>query len=550
MNTNKTLKFFYWTIIAITTIGACGWILSTYPYADDPAYAREALPASDSFSFFGCEGDLITSWSQVWPSIKNHFIAVNSRIPNLLLFPMQLLPRWLNSIIMGLLIALMLPVMMWGGRERRSDMSLRYMAAAAILLWSAFPWYDEFQSLAYIFNYVPDSILMVITVVLAGKTGGSRQLTAACVCGFLTGCWHEGYGAVMLFVLATMWLVNKPVRRQLIPIFICSLAGFAIFALSGTMIRATAFSQGMNYSLLPYLLTRFGSMMWPVGVAFILLAFTLWKKRGNGARKLLVATLPWVSGAIAGTCMLLIMMTDPRVGWPGILCSVMIILLCVSTLTGQGHPGKSAIIVAGVCCAMYALWFVGIIIVQNRISEQQKAFEIASARISQRGDGVVFVDMSYYDIPFWTMQLPNNIMYAFSMEMLNRVFHLGSDNGAVMPAVLEGKEVKDWPRIPGDNDLRGSWPWVLGEKPHGHYDPDCGCYRSKWIVTVGDILPAFTPINRLLLALKGDRKEVEINAAGYPVKHGKDTLWIYESDPLPRTMDARVITRIDTVPGY
>lgn len=550
MNTNKILKVFYWTIIAITTIGACGWILSTYPYADDPAYAREALPATDSFSFFGCEGDLITSWSQVWPSIKNHFIAVNSRIPNLLLFPMQLLPRWFNSLIMGLLISLMLPTMMWGARERRSDMSLRYMAVAAILLWSAFPWYDEFQSLAYIFNYVPDSILMVFTVALAAKAGGRRQLIAASICGFLAGWWHEGFGAVLLVVLATMWLVNRPVRRQLIPVFICSFTGFAIFAFSGTWGRAAAFSQGMNYSLLPYLLTRFGSMMWPVGVAIVLLAFTLWKKRGNGARKFLVAALPWVAGAIAGTCMLLIMMTDPRVGWPGILCAVMIILLCVSDLIGQGRPGKPAIVVAALSCAFYAMWFVGIIIVQNKISEQQKAFEVASAHISQRGDGVVFVDMSYYDIPFWTMQLPNNIMYAFSMEMLNRVFHLGSDNGAVMPADLEDKEVKDWPRVPGNNDLRGSWPWVLGEKPHGQYDPEAGCYRSKWVVTVGEILPAFTPVNRLLLALKGDRKQAEINAAGYPVKHGKDTLWIYESDPLPRTMDAREIVSIDTLPGY
>ncbi|MDE6287829.1 MAG: hypothetical protein K2M00_03470, partial [Muribaculaceae bacterium] len=329
MDKNKILKFFYWTVIAITTIGACGWILSTYPYADDPAYAREALPATDSFSFFGCEGDLITSWSQVWPSIKNHFIAVNSRIPNLLLFPMQLLPRWFNSLVMGLLIALMLPVMMWGGRARRSDMSLRYMGVAAILLWAAFPWYDEFQSLAYIFNYVPVSTLMVITVVLAGRSDGRRSLIVACVCGFITGWWHEGFGAVLLVVLAAMWLVNKPVRRQLIPIFICSFIGFAIFALSGTWGRATAFSQGMNYSLLPYLLTRFGSMMWPVGVAIVLLAFALWKKRGKDARRLLVVTLPWLGGAIAGTCMLLIMMTDPRVGWPGILCAAMVILLCV-----------------------------------------------------------------------------------------------------------------------------------------------------------------------------------------------------------------------------
>ncbi|MDE6288828.1 MAG: hypothetical protein K2M00_08610, partial [Muribaculaceae bacterium] len=227
----------------------------------------------------------------------------------------------------------------------------------------------------------------------------------------------------------------------------------------------------------------------------------------------------------------------------------MVILLCVSDLIGEGHPGKPAVIVAALSCALYALWFIGIIIVQNKVSEQQKAFETASAHISQRGDGVVFVDMSYYDIPFWTMQLPNNIMYAFSMEMLNRVFHLGSDNGAVMPAALEGLEVKDWPRVPGNNDLRGSWPWVLGEKPHGVFDPDAGCYRSRWVVTVGEILPAFTPINRLLLALKGDRRQVEINAAGYPVKHGNDTLWIYESDPLGRTLEAREILNIDTVPG-
>ncbi len=385
---------------------------------------------------------------------------------------------------------------------------------------------------------------------LAAQYTGRRRHAAACICGFLTGWWHEGFGAVLLVVLATMWIVNKPLRQQLIPVFLCSLAGFAIFALSGTMIRATAFSHATNYSLLPYLLTRFGSMLWPVPVALLLLLFTLLKKRHDGARELLVATLPWVAGAIAGTCMFLIIMTDPRVGWPGILCSVMVILLCVSSLVGHGKPGVAAAVVAGVAWALYAVWFTGVIIVQRKISTQQEAFAAAAADISRRGDSVVFVDLSYYDIPFWTMQLPNNIMYAFSKEMLFRVFHLGSENGAVMPAALEGKAVSDWPRVPGNNDLRGSWPWVLGEKPRGSYDPATGGYKSAWVVTVGDILPSFTPLNRLLLALKGDLRQVEINTTCYPVKHGKDTLWLYENDPLPRTMDARVVTRIDTVPGY
>lgn len=551
----------YFLILAVTTIGAVSWLSQTFMYADDYAYSYSCPepPADRTADFWNCIGSPLTSWSQVWPSMVNHFEWVNGRLPNLLMFPAMMLPRWVATGLSGLLIALTLWLMLRLTRGPGSPpvRSQRELWLAVAMLWLGLPWYNYMQSVAYQFNYIPSGVLFLFTVYVSRKIGrlSSWQTAGACLLAFVAGWWHEGFAIPLVAWLAVAALITSGRRRERkLLMAVSAAASVALIMASGTSLRLAG--EGFNTWKVTYILTRMLSELWPVWVAIA--ACILAVRRHGRARstELLLRSLPSAVAIVISVTMAVLLGMHGRVLWVAQMLGIVLTLRFVRFYIGHVTPTKVGVVVSCILLALYAAWFVAVSMEQHRVSSQEMAaYEAAVAESASERESLIFVDLDHNEIPFWTLGLVNNRGYRTWGTLMANYHRLRCSFLAHMPSHLAGKPYNMMDTMPGNAGLRGRWPDMLGEVKKDAplvRNSDGYAYEVVRRVRLGHDAPAFTPINRIWLKMRrmlGKEAEyVDLKMYIHPVIYRGEELGVYVAEPMPRWADHRDVVAIDTIP--
>lgn len=558
---NRRYNIFYYAVIIVTMLGAVGWLAATFMYSDDFQYSR-TLPVPDNDTFWDCRGDDITSADGVWTSMVNHFVEVNGRLPNLLMFPMQLLPRPLVMALAGVLIGLWLWTILLAGAGRNRPGRLWWPLLGAALIWLAMPWYDSYQSMAYQYNYVPASVLMTYVGLMSARAGDltRRQTVLAALAAFVAGWCHEGFATVTIALIFFMALQHRAARGKLAIICGAAVVALAIGALSGTMHRIGVAMDNLDddgYEI-RYLLTRYISQMWPLWLAAVLLAVGMLRSNPAGRRRILADAWPWMAASVIGLTQSLVLSTISRTLWPAQACAVVAIMVITArTWPARDRLSRTALVAAWAALSLYALWFVGINRVERHVADQQATlYRSATVCGASRGQ-VIFADLDYETIPFWTVRLTTNDNYRvdFFSSTLADYFAFPESQIIIAPSCYRNVPYDEWGRLPGANRLRGEWPWIVGDTIEGTpmYIEGTLNYLRLFRFTYGDPTPSMTPIERAALAIKRmlgvDTEHVNLKGFGEPITIDGVTRMRYTFEEAPRGLAHRAILSVDTVPG-
>lgn len=545
---HRTYRFFFILTLVVSTLGAVGWLVNTPMCADDFCYALEALPITpDGKDMWDCIGQPITTWGQVGSSIVNHFAEINTRIPNLLLFVFQMFPRAWAMGFCGLTIGVMYWLIALLGRVDSSKLSFRWIALSAVLLWMAFPWFDFMQSMAFVMNYVMPSVFFLLVVWLSAGLGEMtpRRFALLCLLTVVAGMMHEAFTLTLMAFLAVRALLCGGKARLRFALMVVLLGMTVVVAL---MFGTGARLGGSKISLeaMKYIITRSASTIWPFWLSFVLLGMLAFKQGLKRFKALLSTVLPYY-GAVAGNIAVCMVLTAfNRALWPAVLCSVVVCLILVSELIGRGRLSRRSVAAFSAAMVLYIVWLGGVIHWERKIKAEFDGFEQAAARAAAKGDDVVFADMTYDDVPFWTMGMSshNPILEVFSNMRAASYLHISDSTLAVLPKRFEHLTFDRWDTIPGNAGLRGCWPVVIA--------PDRESVQSVYMVTYGDATPSMTPIDRAYVWL---RKKLGIpsdalylKTMNYPLMVDGVCRCTVFFEPQARWGAHREVTSIDTVP--
>ena len=126
-------------IALLTFAGACVWMLSTTYNTDDLLYCREVLPDDDNLFWLGY-GPMIDDISQIWPSLVNHWILINSRLANFGHIIFQIFPRQLEMFFSAFMLLLMFLGIVAVGQGSRKVPGAAVLALTLVMVWCALPW--------------------------------------------------------------------------------------------------------------------------------------------------------------------------------------------------------------------------------------------------------------------------------------------------------------------------------------------------------------------------------------------------------------------------
>lgn len=534
-------------IFAITLIAAFGWMLSAYSYSDDYAYSHVVLPTTSS-DFWNLSGPSIESISDAVESVANHYWLVNGRLSHFIMIPMQLLPRWVLAVFCAFCIAAVPALLLVVSLPRAKRMRPEYMTLAVLLLWTVFPWYDNFQSLVYQLNYSTASALTLLFIYMTGRSViRSRRYAMICMCvGFLAAWMHEGFGVPLCAYMFTYMIVNCRWRKRYVLFCVAVAAGTCVCLLSPGIWGRAGLEIGGTFRHFRFNYVRYLSELWPLWCALLLGAFVLYRSTESERKSILTDVLPYAAALATSLGIALIMSGTGRYLWPADLYSVIIII----TLAGRSRivlkeaADRILYILLVLFTVGYFCWTLSLISWQRKIALNEEALDVYLEQKQDKSVGLVYFDLiSNEDIPFWLMGLPRNMVAKnpwFNIDIRSHHRIKGSAV-AIMPDSLRGRSFDSLPSVARNcPDLKGVWPVMLSKSE----------IRDVRITAWGDS-PAMTPIDRLILMFKGG---TDVPASYVPEMYrfrialpGEDSCFIYFVNDVPRTVACRKNVVIDTI---
>lgn len=514
--------------VLLTFAGAIAWQLSTYTVSDDWHY-RCIVPPTESLDFWRSTSPDISSAADIPESVANHYMLVNGRLTHIIFIPLQLLPRWVSSLIAGLAIGFMFLGLLRLGAGKKQWKRPRIVASATLLLWCGFPWYDTMQSAVYQFNY------SVVTVFWLGYIAGLHRIehfrnpafAAFGACSFLTGWLHEGFTCGMTaFTFAAFLLSYGRARKRYLILTGTLLLSLLASLCSGTTLRMT--DHLSYYSCLGFYIpyTKLINQLWPLWLAIVLGMIVL-RKRKSGRKQLLPWLAPYASALAVIIVQTILLHSYERGLWPAEMLSSLLVLRFLAHLLPDQRPGRAETGIAMLLLVIYGGWLWQLVRYQRITSAELRHLDSIMLPRGDKDSDVYFADLSCeWEQPPYLMDMCSNRIrsnaddnyHQYSYHTRGRAMY-----SAILPDSFRGRSFEQLPRIPGRNDLRGVWPVMIGKgRPHRNLRVHFGAHR-----------PTVKPTDRLLAAIKAgsfrsDSTEQEMAPGCYPIRYSQgDTATYY-----------------------
>ncbi len=485
-------KILFAAVMLISFIGIICWQESTVTHSDDWVYRCIAPPEAGN-GFWSAIGEPIESGQDAMESSINHFKYINGRLANLLFIQFQLTPRWVQSLVAGIGMFLMLMGLFVVGAGRRSMFRPGILIAGVFLFWFLPPWYDNMQAADYQFNYTVTSALWLgyLLLLYRCKDLSTRGFFLTSVYAFLTGWMHEGFTAAMIAFSGTYMLLEAKENRKRILILTAVLCvAFLLQISSGIMLRFEVESQNINeFITLKHWVGQLISLWLLLAVA----GYTVWQEKSrNGRREIINHLLPYLAGCVVMIVICACVGKTQRALFPLDLLCITAILYCLSQWkTPAGHRSKIIFICAVTLTCIYALWLCQLVKWQRITSSEVSRLVSEMTPREEKEFDVYFCDITDpTDHPFTLMNMTgsDHRVVAPSNYMLTSFFTLGGNRySAILPDSLRGKRFEEWPAIPGHNNLRGVWPVVIGKNEE----------YPAFLVHFGPQKPTTKPLDKL-----------------------------------------------------
>lgn len=548
-------------MIGVAALWVVIWMLccagpSGVGWMDDMPYRHIALPGQENdFSFFCCEGPYIQGMEDALTAAWNHYLAVNGRLANTLMFFYGLLPPVVGPLLQGVMYALMMAAILRLGLGR--GWRRHYLAAAGLVAlgWVVLPWGDMMGSADFLLNYVWSSALVLWSLVVC--RGFSTRLgwlwmviPAALMHESISAAADAGLG---LFILLNIREYRRRPKALVLPLAFM-VASLGVLFAPGFLIRAGQIDgQMVDYGW--FISYKLGVREWPLWVLTAL--SVLYGVKRRTVRKLIPA---W--GIIAGAFAISVYaLAYERSLWIADCVGLaMLVWICSRIRVGRILKGVLAVAVM----LAVSVWMGAICVLQWGLSRER---DVVMSALRESPYPVMCADITEYtQIPWWMLDIPASVGEGTTGIRANisaEVLGLNTGRFAVLPP-LEGqsrytastdpeailKSIESLPEL--DPGVRGNLYVIVSR----HRLPE---YMEMTFAPSPEgerPLPGVAPIYRLrkytapyTLRNWADRTAVPtaLLGAGYPQRLGTDTLYFYRPIAPARSLQSLRLTRVAPV---
>lgn len=541
-------RAFFVAALILTFLGSVGWLVFTAHNSDDICYLHK-VPGSptDGHDYWSVTEPAIETFSDALESVRDHYLTINGRIPNLLvILTLNFVPRPVLMVICAAMLALMSWMLFLVGRSGRRR-PMVWTVAGVVMLWCVFPWHDNFQCYDYLVNYLLPSILMLAALQFCRRVRTLRHFVWLSLLLLFMGLCHEGFAVVTGTYFAIMVLL-RPKRRKLylLLVAVCILSvGFTL--ISGTARRVE--TVDMSAASFEGVAFHFLVGSWPLFLSAVVITVTAAILHARRRKTFLRLTLPMWFAAIIWVLPAAVLSREVRSLWPSYILAVVIMLLAVDYGLRPRRVRPAGLSFAGLFLLAYAVWLASLALAANLSGRRMQAFLNV---LDTTRSNVVFADLIQNDnLPFWLMEMTGegdplsgvNFRYAG---------HAGLNPPVVLilPASLEGTDFDDWPAASADGEIRGVWPmYSMRRRPPVVHRPAA---ETVPVTVIGEGYPPLTHRNPLSVLFEKVSRHIGINVDSidrcdvmYPVVYRGDSIYLMHFSPLPRSRTGRLRYRIE-----
>lgn len=547
-------------ILLCVMLGVWFWMLSADALTDDWWYQHEFDYCSyeDALKGFeNCDGDEITSWSQVMESIKHHNrYWNNNRLANSLTFVVTMMPNWFVDAIHVLMWMLMILFIL---KSVSGDWRLRPLLVVGVLwsVWIVLPWHDQMASGNYQINYVWSTALNLVFLYSFNRTSLMGCLTA-----LPASLMHEGFSVPIsmgvLLLMCQRVKIDKTMlsdKKMLLSI-VLYLVG-TLFVVFGPAIQNRFASISANedvFSFNAFVYKFF--IREPILLISLGLVIVYQIKCGfKSLKDFFRAETLWI--IIALTSMLIWMLIDgtERQIWIGYVAFIIFDWRLITRLTCRNEANSIVrSTIALILGLMQMLWLLKIADYQKKACEEIVRIEEAmKSTVSE----LLYVDTySPSWLPWWVLDIPE---YYHGRNPQLRAEHYAwqrrgwNEAMITLPQKYQGFDYDSLPAIEGTASLKGVFPFYYSSIKYGD---DKGF--ARFIVKFGGVEPN-EYLNRayLIYRLPQFAKELTVGNGQKQgeyvfkrvavVKENGDTSWFYRVRKIGQSVRGCCVISIDTI---
>lgn len=530
-------------LLLVSAVGIIVWNLLT-PLGCDDLYFRHTMPESHIESeYCACMGRPIQGWGDAFATVWNVFLYDSGRWTNLLHILFVPLPIWVERCFSSLLLLFDIWLIAISG-ARTSRPSALAVALAIFGCWVILPWYDMFYSQAFQANYIWTSAVFLLFILYLRRATlwqGAKWWLFLALSAFLAE-GHEGFGIVAgAFATGMLPQLSKLQQRRILWIILALFIGFCINLWSGTWPRLSyVMSHNSSMSHIPFVLTRWGSQLWPMALAAVISIIVLLLKKGQ-RRSIFAQILPFFTGMAAIAVISLVLCAFERSLWPGDLLAIIVMM----RMTGSAVNNRSLRAHIGIACFIvaYSVWLGSLIIWQKRMKADNDALMAGlPACLETRSNILVGPYLPTDSVPAHLMGIVSNPIETCNTHLILGAYICQGTNNITIVGVEPSMSgpFDTWPVIEGDMGLRGVWPWVAGTDTTAH------AVRLR----LGPPSDNMTLINKAITRLKEGANpgetEITLKLIWHPVYFSDGSVvYSFITEPLPRTKAGREVLRAD-----
>ena len=200
-------------------------------------------------------------------------------------------------------------------------------------------------------------------------------------------------------------------------------------------------------------------------------------------------------------------------------------------------------IVGIIFVCIYAWWMTQLCVWNKRIGDEHRQIEVVHGPYGTDAPTVFFMHHTAdREIPYWLMTIVRQQLDCI-WGAQNTGTYLQGRTGSVLvlPPALEGKTLEEWPKVPGNNNLRGIYPMMACRDSA----------KVQFNIKFGSTTANISPANRALMFIKsrGHIPATDSIVAGVAAHRiilpDGSTAYRYCPEPLPRTVEGRHFAAID-----
>ena len=555
-------------VVVAAGIGMLLWMLCSGKIADDYPYSH-IVQGVESFAdaeeplrraataFWNCEGDNISSLTDVVISVKNHYFLINGRLANMIALASNLLPPWIIDIAHAAAYLLMLISLL---RIIDSEWKHRPLLTLCVVstFWIVLPWEDYLASSDFMINYVWSSALVLFFIERRIRKPWTENVATMCVFGFVSAMMHEGFSIPFcvgqLLLLWRDFNSEKPLRiaiiHSLLP-SICFALGtiVAIGSPAVWLLLEERQRQGLAYNFYSYTL---GVRMWPMYLWALLALWSATRRKRPGIA-FYTTNLLWAIIGISSCLLSIASAQGGRALWAAYLSFGIASwqILSVTFDLRKRLPASVLRLTTILGLTLLLFWQITLARYQWRFSCEQQ--NVANELATQRNE-LVYADVSHQgDMPWWLFEIPQYIDNPGETSRVNLfadIMKRQEPRLVILPSRYKGKIFELLPDIEGNAGLRGVFPVFYSPRQLNARQILLHFGNPSVHKPTGSVNPVYA-LQHTIKNLKNESSDsinVVCRLSETAIANGCDTAWFYRAIYTGRSLSGLRLLSIDTIP--